>query len=145
MPRTSPFRAKPRTTIFFNPCIPEMTKLSACSALLATRRRGIFFCCSNTASSVAPVSMRKVSTWSWPCSEAQRVPFGPGVILGGEPAGQADARAGHRILGEPPADLPLARLDGGGERLALLRAHHAGDRILVPRLIGLHGLRPAAR
>ena len=61
--------------------MPEMTKLSACSALLATRRRGIFFCCSNTASSVAPVSMRKVSTCNWPCSEAQRVPFGTGVIL----------------------------------------------------------------
>ena len=58
--------------------------------------------------------------------------------LGGELAGQADARAGHRVLGEPPADLLLARLDGGGERRALLRAHHAGDRILVPRLVGLH-------
>jgi len=71
----------PRSTIFFKPCMPDTTKVSVCSALLATRRRGIFFCCSNTASNVAPVSMRKVSTYNCPCSEDQRVPFCSAVIF----------------------------------------------------------------
>ena len=62
--------------------MPVMTKLSDCRLLLSTRRRGIFFCCSNTPSIVAPVSMRKVSICNWPCSEDQRVPFGNAVTLG---------------------------------------------------------------
>ena len=79
--------------------MPEMTKLSACSALLSTRRRGIFFCCSNTASSVAPVSMRKVSTCNWPCSELQRVPFVPGVVLVASRPGRPTRAPVDRVLG----------------------------------------------
>ena len=119
--------------------MPEMTKLSDCSALLSTRRRGIFFCCSNTASSVAPVSMRKVSICNWPCSELQRVPLTPGVTLVASRPGRPRRApvTGSSISRQPTSLLP--RLDGRGKRRALLRAHHAGHRILVPRLVGLHG------
>ena len=65
---------------------------------------------------------------------------GAGRLLVASLAGQADARSGDRVFGEPPADRLLARRDRGRKRRALRRAHHACDRILVPRLVGLHGL-----
>ena len=121
MPRTSPFRAAPRTTIFFKPCIPEMTKLSACSALLGdAAARHFFLLLEHRFERRAGVDAEgldlELALIGGPARAVR-----PRRLLGGEPAGQADARAGHRILGEPPADLALARLDGGGERLALLR------------------------
>ena len=120
--------------------MPVMTKKSVCSALLSDAAARLFFCCSNTASSVAPVSMRKVSTCSCPCSEDQRVPFCSAVVLVRE-LGRAGRRARRSPGPRPAASRPrcLRGFDGGGERRALLRAQHAGVRILVPRLERLHG------
>ena len=64
--------------------MPLMVKPSSFSALLSTRRAaGSFFSRSNSAASVRPASlMRKVSTFTSPCADDQRVPCAVSRALG---------------------------------------------------------------
>ena len=75
-PRTSPSRSLARTAKSFRPCMPLMKKLSSCSTLVSTLRSdGFFFASSNSlARSAFGPLMRKVSTFTVPCGEDQRVP-----------------------------------------------------------------------
>ena len=115
-----------------------MTKLSACNELLDAPARHFFLLLEHRLERRAGVDAEGLDLQLALIGRPARAVLQRGG-LGREFAGQSQARAGDRVLDQPPADLLLPRLDGGGQRRALRRAHHAGDRILVPRLVGLHG------
>ena len=105
-----------------------------------SRRRGIFFCCSNTASSVAPVSMRKVSTWNWPCAEPSACRSARASLWWRAWPGRPRRAP---VTGSSTRRQPTSLLAAARRRRRAPRAPPALSTpvswILVPRLEGLHG------
>ena len=125
--------------------MPDRMKKSERRRLTSSLRvDGSFFCCSYTAASVVPGSLiRKVSTWTCPCAEDQRVPFLALRLVRHLLGRKSEVRAGDGIVDHAPADLGLLSFRRCGEQSALLRIEDAGFlelAIALERLDGGRGL-----